>query len=761
MRSSTVLLLLLVAAVGAGLGFVLWNSPAQNSGLEGPKPIDGPLATKGSELPGGPLVTAPQAGEREEVESAPTVVAPADNGLTEAELAELDSNALVGLVVDAEGNGIPACEVTFIAGGLQGIHRVFGAQLEIDDAPKQITDQSGAFRFVGVEPGDQHALRVHHREISMRFVEGVTVADFGVSTEPPILLLYGKRIRGLVTNELDLPVVGAELHLDGMWRAADPQASHDRLSTVTDSEGKYEILGVPDGTRCLTAVAPNMGQITRIQSLIFSDATGQAHIANLKLLGAALCTGRVTDAAGNGIAGIDVLAVDRKSYRDVNNNRITSGPDGSFSFPNLARGTYHVVAKGPGYRPVVRAEVKVPQEGLSIVLDDQRLIHGVVVDAKDGKGLASFHLQLLQQGVAGTQAIPRGMPIEVQSPGGGRFTIPLDEKPGLWRMQASAEGYAVSVSEPFTIEFASDVADVVVAMNRGGTIRGVLLDGSGGPVVGGRVTSRDNAWTDDAFSQMLGAEEGHAGTVLDARSGRDGTFTLQNLRAGDYQLIVRSGDLHQQVLRGLSVVEEQTLDAGVITMLPGGGLHGALLDSESARIPGGSIFLNPVGNASGAPVRRCKSGHDGRWEIKNIVPGDYTLSGKPPGQAEANALGFWPSSGGEPVQITGGVDDSRDIHLTDWTIPAPPEPDPPTGQLSGKLTNSSGAALLGRQVRLSPVTNGASPETMGKTAREGAFAFMKLLPGDYDLSIVDQPDSTHRVTIRIDTWTYQDLVAAE
>jgi hypothetical protein len=756
MRSTPLLLLLLAVLAGLGWFFMRGDTDVEvnlensSQGVDVASPHSGDLPAVNTESSG-------TSGDRKSIDE-PAAVTGATDPLTSEELSSLDANALVGLVVDEEGVGVGNVDVRFLANGLAQFGQAGGVELDWAEMPVVMTNSKGHFRFENLPAGERHVLRVYHSEVALLFVENVVVVDFGEVAEPPITLHYGKRLRGKVTNELDLPLVGVQLHLDGQWRPAGPQASHDRLSAVTDTNGDYEILGVPDGTRCLTAVAKGMGQTTRIQSLIFSDLTGKAHLVNLKLMGASQAEGRITDLDGNGIPGIDVLAVDRKAYRDVGNDKTVSMADGSFSFPNLARGTYQITASAPGYQSVTKVDVTAPTGGINLIMGEQQILRGSVLSATTGKALMAFELQMLfhQRGKDGP-AIPRGQPSQFNQSVNGAFEMPFVGVAGIWSVQASAKGFSTSVSETFQVSGRQDVGDVLVNMTQGGSLRGRLVDAAGEPVVGGRITTQDSAWTDDAFSQMVGAEEGTLATVKDARSGHDGSFELLNLRPADYQVILSSSTLHLQSRSGLMVTEAGDLDIGTIVLLAGGSIRGSLLDSEAAPTAGGMVFLSPVDNQSGVTARRCKSDFAGRWSLRNIIPGTYRISGKEPTSTAENPFGSWPSAGGEQVVISGGMDGTRDVHLEGWSKPKPPEPEPPTGQLGGKLLDASGAPLVGRQIRVVPMSEGASPTRAIKTARGGTYSVTRLLPGDYELSVADVPETAQEFTIRIDAWTTQDL----
>ncbi len=499
-----------------------------------------------------------------------------------------------------------------------------------------------------------------------------------------------------------------------------------------------------------------MGQVTRIQSLHFMDKTGQAHTVDVKLRSAAILSGRVVDLEGRGVGGVELLGVDPAAYRDVANGRATSGPDGAFSFTTLPPGKYQITTASAAHVPAVRKDVQTPIEDLEFILTSLPAVRGRVLDGASGAGVPNFALQLLShQGGADGPAIPVGEPLVVSGSADGSFIYPLAAKPGSWSMQASAVGYAPTVSEPFSPMSSAGVSDVLVSMKRGGNIRGRLVNESAEPIVGGRVTTRDNAWTDDPMSQMLGDEEGHTATRRLARSDKNGQFILENLRPADYQLILRAARYAQGSVRDLAVVEGESIDLGDVVLSAGGGLHGVLVDSQDSPVVGGMVFLSPEGGQKIGAVRRAKSGIDGRWKITDIIPASYLLTGKPPAKRDAGAFGLWPAPGGQQLVIQAGVEDMRMVRLDDWTLPAPEPMKLPTGNLSGTALSAAGEGIEGMGLQLVPVGGGDARES--KTSSGGSFSFVSLPPGEYDLLITGEPNSSVRVTILADAWTNQNL----
>lgn len=754
MRSPLILVLLLVLGLGTVLFFAFRNGPGPDElgTMGGGQVAEGGLdAGTGRDLPQSPTTNV--SGDRVSMDggSEPGSSMPAVAHAPST----TDANMLLGQVVDAEGAPLPGCQVVFLTHGSGGDLWSRRGLEGLDGEPETATDEEGRFRLEDLAPGEDHALYVRHPEIALRIVGGVTVGTFGTYEEPPIVLRHGKRVRGKVETELGLPIEGALLHLDARWNPQAPTASLDRLSAVTDADGRYEILGVPDGTRCLTAQAKHMGTRTRVASLIFSDKTGQAHIVNFKLRGLAPLSGRVVDSEGAGVAGARVYAVGSDAIREVPNSHVLTVEDGSFQIEDVELGTYRLTVVAEGFADAVLDQVYAPIDDVTVTLRPRTMIRGTVVSGEDGSPVNAFSIRLRRYHSHETPSIPLLQTWEFRGTG-GEFRVPAQDPQGTWVVEATSPGFAPTYSGSIVASADEGVDDVLIAMTRGGTIRGRIVDPSGAPVVGGSVTSRDDSWTDDPLTRAMGGAEADDATVARVSSDAEGRFVLPNLHAETYQVLLHARDLHEVKVRGVELAEGSDVDLGEIVLHEGASVRGVVYDANSLPVVGSLVFLKPVDSSLSYPFRKTRSLGDGSFAVRNVIPGAYLLSAQPPRPGMDPGLA-WPLPGGEEVVLQGGIEDVRDVHLRDWANPAPPPPKPPTGQVGGKVLTADGTGRVGVAIELAPIPAGFGLPALAKSARGGEFAIVSVKPGDYELRVVDHPETAVQITVVADAWTRHDL----
>ncbi|MCE5241234.1 carboxypeptidase-like regulatory domain-containing protein [bacterium] len=204
--------------------------------------------------------------------------------------------------------------------------------------------------------------------------------------EPVALCVQGPAAgcSGLVTDEAGTPIAGAAVRLGTLIRRYELHWSEygrklccgdeSPLATTTDAHGRFALGNLPDGAQAALVVrAPGYAETARRQ---IPAGASDVHIC---LLAPASISGHVLW-QGRPIADALVTAEGAEA--------VTTGPDGAFTFPNVAPGTRDLSARADarGLIGVSDAPVRVSpgQSVTGVVLNVQQaaIIKGRCVEAK-------------------------------------------------------------------------------------------------------------------------------------------------------------------------------------------------------------------------------------------------------------------------------------------------------------------------------------------------------------------------------------------
>src|SRR5581483_8923345 len=138
-------------------------------------------------------------------------------------------------------------------------------------------------------------------------------------------------ISGHVADVSNAPIAGVTIS-DG--------AGH---SAATDANGNYNLGGLPAGTYTLTPSKPGYTFLPTTRALrVPPGVAAQDFVGIPTSAGTFTISGRVTDAAGQPVAGV-VMA-------DGAGHTAITDASGNYTIPRLAAGSYILTASKPGYR---------------------------------------------------------------------------------------------------------------------------------------------------------------------------------------------------------------------------------------------------------------------------------------------------------------------------------------------------------------------------------------------------------------------------
>jgi hypothetical protein len=527
------------------------------------------------------------------------------SGVTSGPLAvRLDKGGFVtGRVVSSEG-GRPLAGAQVMA----AIDSPLPADLS-EDATRNVatSDAQGRFRLEGIGPSPftLSARALGHAIGERQDVKAGAVVD--------IVLFPGSTLHGAVRDDDGRPVSGALVRAepDRFWGKEPPPER-------TDTEGRFEMAGVTPGEYKVVARlggrAPAFGRVV-------VEPEAEATVT-LLLSAGGFVTGRVVDEQGRPLRGVvRVDAVDELGLPASMGDLLAaeSKDDGTFSLGPLPIGSLGLAASAPRHA-TRRLHTRVGAPRRTVALGDVTLEPGLQirgrVRARDGRALPGATI------TARSEASGGGPSVEANAGAKGAFA--LDGLEAGW--------YRVTSTAP-------DYARVMVRAAAGGAPLDIVLEAAG--AISGRVVDTQGRQVSDA---SVGAKARDA--KLDARPQEgatdpvDGSFKIDGLAGGAYDLEARASGHAPAFLANVNVVAGRTTVVGVLTLNRGGVVSGSVVDGDGQGIPGASVYLETD------PSRLTED-----FTSRTDSAGAFEVRGVPAGRFRVRAL--------HPSFTPGGVPEVR------------------------------------------------------------------------------------------------------
>ncbi|MBZ5637619.1 MAG: carboxypeptidase regulatory-like domain-containing protein [Acidobacteriia bacterium] len=518
------------------------------------------------------------------------------------------------------------------------------------------------------------------------------------------------------------------------WLRAEPPAFRSR----TDGTFKANRLA-PGESQILEVSHPDFER-ARVGGLTLLPGAAKSGVSVVLTRGAVV-TGTVKDGDDRPVPGADVEIYQAPSFAGVgaragvraigslaasgNAERKgdTTGPEGRFTIRGVAPGEYQVTVKRVTYATEV-VTVKVPAGGspkaVDVTLHPGATISGRVV-RRSGEGAEGFVVSADARGSRAFGAAFRSPTDPPTAPDGG-FTIE-GLKAGqtydlrLFGPAGPAEGKRGVTAPSY---------DVRIAVAGAGRITGTALEAaSGTPLTDFTVSyepDRGGGFRAAARGGALGV--GGPGQPV-AAHGDDGAFTLEDVPAGTWSVVVTAPGCQPAHVGGVVVEEGSTREHVEVRVARGAALKGRVLDAETgAATPNAAVSLAPTGQrpAMGAVMQDVADGGvgtdaEGRFEFDGIGAGEQMLHATHPDYADA-------------VQSVDVKEDGASVEIRMSQ----------GGVLAGVVALDTGQPAPGADVSLSPaggagfglgaLMGGPSSITDGA----GSFRFAHLSAGRYTLT---------------------------
>ncbi len=337
-------------------------------------------------------------------------------------------------------------------------------------------------------------------------------------------------------------------------------------------------------------------------------------------------SGWTQDDPGQPLSGVTVVALLEGTNDEIGST--TSDDSGRFSI-HVAPGRYDVVARQPGFVPDRLPSVEAPRDGVIFRLRAWALQRGVVVDAVTKEPIPEVLVGLRSRAEVESERLtlevrPATWPKDqTRTKDDGTFAIE-EIAPGEYVLQFRHPGYrsyeqAVAIS-PGQSSF------IMVKLDRGLTLRGIVLDDQGGGVESALVTVHSGEVARGLMSLV------QVGGLMSARTSESGRFEIGRLAQGEIRLSV-TADGFLPKIDGPHLFEEQDLEVE-IRLQRGITVFGTVYDGAEQPFPDASILGMQIDEQQ--PVTTFAE-VDGHYEIGGLLPGEYVF--------------FWGEREGDPSRF--------------------------------------------------------------------------------------------------------------
>ena len=577
--------------------------------------------------------------------------------------------------------------------------------------PAERTDDRGEFEMAGIPPGEYTVVA---REGSRAPGIAPVVVAPGSEAAVSLTVSDGGYVTGRIVDPTGRPLPG-RVRLEVFEDRGLPGFASDAVAAEAKADGAFALGPLPLGSLGIGVSAPRHAS-RRVDAQV--AARGRTvDLGDIALDPGLAIRGRVRDREGSAVGGATVRALGQEPGA-ASDAEATSGPDGRFDLGGLRPGRHQVSASAPGFA-MAYAMAEVGGEPVDIVMDVGGAIAGRVVDAGSSPVEEARITAQADDGARGTGRFHSARADE----GDGRFLM-RDVAPGAYDLgvQASGRGEAARSGVRVTAGRTTDVGTIALA--RGGTVQGVVVDAEGRGIPGATVSADRDA--------------NRRTSQLETQTGSTGAFELTGVPIGPVHVTAR----HPSYAASVPVVAEvdpETESPPVrIVLTRGGRIEGRAQHRD------GRPFT--AGRVNAWPLDQRASG--GGWEATPLDgDGSFVMEHVPPGRMKLDLMAFTPSSpmvsgmGGEnilttvasrEVEVRDGETASVDLALRDVVVSGrvtrggQPEADVLVGVISGQ--GSSVMAWVGPPVARAVAPSGPPPLN-AVTREDGSYELLVFTPG--------------------------------
>jgi RNA polymerase sigma factor (sigma-70 family) len=458
--------------------------------------------------------------------------------------------------------------------------------------------EDGAFLIACFEgPGTDFRVLATKAGYAMLPLRNVTVPEGGLSglvlTMFPEATLSGtvKDSRGNLVEDV------------GVCAAADRRWDEEH-TTRTSAEGAFVLKGLRDARYSIVISQPGSRSWSFENEVTQVDVGPGEHIEGLSLVwdppGQLAISGRVTYTHGKPI-GLAPVMLQGPVSRSLQTER-----DGTYRFADLPEGLYRVSAED-GFPPdtgrsYTKENIPAGTENVDFVFEKPAVLKGKVVDSRTKEPVDEFELTWvsgIKQEIDG-HIMWQYRPVNHPQ---GEFTIG-GVPPGEATLFVRAPGHAPKITFVDQIIPGERVDDIVVELEQGTVIEGLVRNAQGEPLSGARIYTGPVP------------EHQHRTRTAVATTDDTGQFRINVVEARSQIL---SADHTEYAPNSVEVPTptSHVRDAEIV-LTPGGTIEG-WLTVDGVPAPNKHVYLLYGGDVG---IETTTTDEDGKFSLENIMPGE-------------------------------------------------------------------------------------------------------------------------------------------
>lgn len=416
----------------------------------------------------------------------------------------------------------------------------------------------------------------------------------------PVLIRLegGRSLRGRVTDTGGKPLRDAEVAIGPMRLHRPVSEQEPERVALTGPDGHFELHHVSPGAKGILVRCH--GRAARIRTVAVPWIGPVPHVDFTLPPGVSL-RGEVVEAASSRpIAGVRIGA--SGGLPEASRVEALTADDGSFVVPELDPGLVWFFVHDPDWRYSCGQDY-LPGPGVRrIHLEPEPRLRGCVVDARTGAPVTAFRVAVGSRWT------------DVRS-ADGRFDVPANSSiAGRWDVHVEAPAYA-----PVTVR-TQDGSAGDIALGRGATVTGRIVDRRGMPVPGVRVQLKVRP--PESICPGYGYDRQPRWASF---SDADGRFAVTRLPEAAWI----AGFEHPSYVALERPVQDygpgRLADLGACVLDRGASVHGTVMRRDgSAPDSRANVLVSSIDPARFFS-RSARTGDDGRFEISGLLPGRYQV----------------------------------------------------------------------------------------------------------------------------------------